>query len=223
MQAYEQIRILIKYHDPLVAAGLTAILREQSDFEIVSRAEYEQGQTAADVLIADYEQGLECLTSTTSSCHAPDLESPRVLILTRRDSELEIKHALACGVRGYLTLGCDLDELVNAVRSLYRDMPHLGAVAARKIAESISSAPLTTREMDVLRLLVEGHTNKAIAKQLGIAAGTVKVHLKGVFQKLRVTSRTEVVAVADRRGLLALPSKGYAFGALHAASALNRP
>ncbi|GAB4061626.1 response regulator transcription factor [Uliginosibacterium sediminicola] len=215
MQNHQRIRILIQYHDPLVAAGLSTILREHADFELV--AETDQSSTAPDVLITGYEHGLACITGTASS--ALQVKPSGVLILTRRDSEWEIRHALECGACGYLTLGCALDELVSAVRSLHRGIPHLGQIAARKMADSIACEPLTAREMDVLRLLVEGHANKTIAKHLGIAAGTVKVHMKSLFHKLEATSRTEVAAVAERRGLLSLPPSLPERSAFHPQSA----
>jgi len=207
MLTHERIHILVQYHDPLLAAGLIATLREQTDFELVSQLDAfdSTARQHADVIIADYEQGLEYIASARNTAHTNPVATPRVLILTRRDSEWEIRHALESGARGYLTQGCGLDELVSAVRTLHRGLRHLGVVAARRMADSIASELLTAREMDVLRLVVEGHANKTIARRLDIAVGTVKAHMKGIFQKLGASTRTEVAAVAERRGLLTLP------------------
>ncbi|MBS1227763.1 MAG: LuxR family transcriptional regulator [Proteobacteria bacterium] len=204
----ERIRILVRYDDPLLAAGLMAIIREQRDFELVAGTAdlaSDDAGLCADVVIADYVRGLECIAGARHRARTRPSKMPCVLILTQRDSEREIRHALENGAQGYLTLGCDLDELLIAVRTLHRGLRHLGAVAARRMADSIASELLTAREMDVLRLLVEGHANKSIAKRLDIAAGTVKTHLKGIFQKLGAATRTEVAAVAERRGLLGSP------------------
>jgi len=208
MPTGERIRILVRYDDPLLAAGLMAIMREQHDFELVAGTDdlaSDGTATDADVVIADYVRGLECISCARRSARTRPAKMPCVLILTQRDSEREIRHALENGAQGYLTLGCDLDELLKAVRTLHRGLRHLGAVAARRMADSIASELLTAREMDVLRLLVEGHANKSIARRLDIAAGTVKTHLKGIFQKLGAATRTEVAAVAERRGLLGSP------------------
>ena len=211
MPSNETIKVLVLYHDPLVCSGLTATLREQPDFELVGAsasacdaASWPEGGRA-DVVVADYEHGLAILVrsrmETTPRCRA----SANVLIVTQRDSEREIRHALEHGARGYLILGCGLDELVDAVRALHRGARHVGAIAAGRLADSVACALLTDRETDVLRLVVEGHGNKTIAKRLGVATGTVKTHLRAVFQKLHATTRTQVAAVAERRGLLALP------------------
>jgi len=208
MLTSERIRIQVRYSDPLVAAGLMTIMREKQDFDLITGCPDLancMGQLCADVIVADYAQGLECVANMRNRICASSARMPSVLILTLRDSEWDIRHALESGVHGYLTLGCDLDELLNAVRTLHRGLRHLGAVAARKMADSIASELLTAREMDVLRLLVEGLANKTIAKRLDIAAGTVKTHMKGIFQKLGAATRTEVAAVAERRGLLDSP------------------
>jgi DNA-binding NarL/FixJ family response regulator len=200
MLPVESIRVLVLYGDPLVSTGLAATLREPSDFELVPTLD-----GRPHVVVADYEQGLALIAADRARGAVRHASGPRVLIVTRRDSEREIRHALEHGARGYLTLGCALDELVDAVRMLHRGMRHIGPVAARRLADSVACALLTARETDVLRLVVQGHGNKTIAKRLDIALGTVKTHLKAIFQKLDATSRTEVAAVAERRGLLALP------------------
>ena len=164
------------------------------------------------MVVADYEQGLAFIARVRAQTPSRHVTGPSVLIVTQRESEREIRHALEHGAQGYLILGCGLDELVDAVRTLRHGMRHIGAIAARRLADSVACAVLTTRETDVLRVLVEGHGNKAIARRLDIAIGTVKTHLKAIFQKFEATSRTEVAAVAERRGLLALPAEMPAVG-----------
>ena len=105
-------------------------------------------------------------------------------------------------MRGYLLVGCSLDDLAAGVRAVHRGARHLSPQVAARLAESISIEPLTAREEEVLRLVVEGLCNKAIGRRLGIAVGTVKSHLKSTFDKLNVESRTQAVAVVERRGLL---------------------
>ena len=207
MTATESIKVLIRHNDPLVASGLTATLKAHAEFALSGFDSSRQEEPCRpDVVITDYESGLACLTSLREQAAGRRMIAPHVLIVTHRESEREIRHALEQGARGYLILGCGLEEVVDAVRTLRRGLRHLGSVAARRLADSISCALLTARETDVLRLLAEGHGNKAIARSLDIAIGTVKTHLKAIFQKLDATSRTEVAAVAERRGLLAVPS-----------------
>jgi DNA-binding NarL/FixJ family response regulator len=203
------IKILLLYRDPLVRAGLAATLAGHASFELVEAPAPVFDPSGAlrhpkvDVVVADYEHGLQALSCNARRAPDSHCAMPAVLIVTQRDSEWEIRHALECGTRGYLVLGCGLDELVQGVQTVYRGMRHIGAPAARRLADSIASCSLTSRETDVLRLVAEGQGNKAIARHLAIASGTVKTHLKAIFEKLNARSRTEVAAVAERRGLLA--------------------
>jgi DNA-binding NarL/FixJ family response regulator len=189
-------RVTVLYRDPLLSAGLIATLRDESDIRISG------ADQAADVFVADYEQGMALIAQAQGDARHGRV--PNVLILTGRDSEPEIRHALERGARGYLTAGCGQAELVEAVRTLNRGARYVGTTAARRLADSVACEGLTARETDVLRLVVEGDGNKTIAKKLGIAVGTVKSHMKAIFQKLEASSRTQVAAVADRRGLLAI-------------------
>ncbi len=106
------------------------------------------------------------------------------------------------GVRGYFLVGCTVDELAAGIRTAHRGAFHLSPQIASRLADSILFEALTAREEQVLRLVVEGHCNKAIGRQLGIAVGTVKSHLKSTFDKLRVESRTQAIVAVERRGLL---------------------
>ncbi len=209
MLEIQATQVVVMVRDPLLCAGLIATLRAEADIRIGEP----EPIALSDVFVTDYEQGLALIASAKSEARAGRGPVPKVLILTPRDSEPEIRYALEHGARGYLTVGCGLVELVEAVRTLSRGSRYVGTHAARRLADSVASEWLTARETDVLRLLVEGLGNKAIAKKLGIAIGTVKSHLKAIFQKLEASSRTQVAAVADRRGLLSLPSRAPA--ALH--------
>lgn len=204
-------KVMVLHRDPLLSAGLIATFRDEADIRIFD-ADLGLGDASphdtgprADVVVADYEQGLDLIASAKCLGDSRRGRVPKVLILTGRDSEPEIRYALEHGARGYLTVGCGLAELVEAVRTLNRGARYVGTLAARRLADSVACEWLTARETDVLRLVVEGHGNKVIAKRLGIAIGTVKSHLKAIFQKLEASSRTQVAAVAEKRGLLSLP------------------
>lgn len=214
MLPVESIKVLVLHRDALVASGLAATLRERPEVELVDaqagtcEAASRPSEHRADVVVADYENGLALIVSDRARRSLRHAANASVLVVTQRESEREIRHALERGVRGYLVLGCSVDELVDAVRTLHRGVRYVGAAAARRLADSVACELLTARETEVLRLVVEGHGNKTIANRLDIAIGTVKTHLKAIFQKLEASSRTQVAAVAERRGLLAIPDDG---------------
>lgn len=200
------VKALVLYRNPLVAAGLVSALARLPDVVVEEGAvladDHGAIDHAADVAVTDYHDGLRLLAQMRAARFPARSRHPRVLILTNCDSECEIRHALEQGARGYLMLGCGVQELIDAVRAVHRGVRHLGAGVASRLADSVASESLTGRELDVLRLLVEGLPNKAIATQLNIAPGTVKSHMKGIFQKLGARSRTQVATMAKRRGLL---------------------
>jgi DNA-binding NarL/FixJ family response regulator len=204
MRPNERIKVLIAHGDPLIAAGLAATLSRMRDFESVSADSLpaKPKTTAvplrmpvADVVIADYESGLRLIAS-------PSPLSRRVMILTHSDSEAKICHALEQGARGYLLLGCSLQDLVDGLRSVHMGGIALGPLVASRIADRMKQQALTRREGDILRHMMLGLSNKAIASKLTLAVGTVKTHVKSVLEKLDATSRTQAVSIAQRRGIL---------------------
>jgi DNA-binding NarL/FixJ family response regulator len=201
MSLTHRIRVLVVHRDPVAHAGLSVAFSNRSDFEVCAASESALPY-AADVVIADYSQGMLLAETIASRPSRPP--GPRVLVIAGIDREWEIRSALERGVRGYLLVGCSLDELMEGVRVVHRGARYLSPQVATRLAESISLEPLTSREEEVLRLVVEGLCNKAVGRQLGIAVGTVKSHLKSTFDKLKVESRTQAIAVVERRGLLRL-------------------
>jgi DNA-binding NarL/FixJ family response regulator len=197
-----QTRVLVAHSDPLIATGLTATLREQG-LEVIARAMeavVERASAsftpAADVAITDYESGLRLLRAGVRS-------RQRVVILTHRDGEAEICHALEQGADGYLLQGCSVAEIVQGIRLTCDGGVVLSPLAASRVAERMKQqVPLTTRELEVLRQMMFGLSNKHMASALDLAVGTVKVHVKSVLRKLDAANRTHAVAVAQRRGLL---------------------
>jgi len=192
MRPNVRIRVLIAHGDPLISAGLTATLSRLRDFEATTVA---TRQPAADVVIADYDSGLRLIASGGAL-------GRRVMILTHSDSEAKICHALEEGARGYLLLGCSLQDLVDGLRSVHMGGIALGPLVASRIADRMKQQALTPREADILRYLMLGMSNKAIASKLSLAVGTVKTHVKSVLEKLDATSRTQAVSIAQRRGIL---------------------
>jgi DNA-binding NarL/FixJ family response regulator len=206
----QTVRVLILHQDPLISAGISTALRKNADIEVLETEPDADAGTSpswrVDVVVADYDTALEIVSNNRIEAVPRGTAPINVLIVTRCESERQIRHALERGVRGYLLLGCTHEELAEAVRILHRGSRHLSAVVAQRIAESLAFEMPTVRELDVLRLLARGHGNKAIALKLNIAVGTVKSHVKAILQKLDAATRTEAAAVADRRGLLTLGS-----------------
>jgi DNA-binding NarL/FixJ family response regulator len=138
----------------------------------------------------------------------PQAPEVRFLVLTTYDTETYIAPALAAGARGYLLMVATLDELMQGVRAVVQGRPALEpGVAARlldRVADGDGGGELSERELEVLRLLVGGASNKGIAQRLTLSENTVKAHVSHIFTKLGVQSRTEAVTVALQRGLIAL-------------------
>ncbi len=136
-------------------------------------------------------------------------QKPRVrfLVLTTYDTDEYIGPALEAGAQGYLLKDATPDELTRAVRSLAAGGAALEEGVAARVLESIAEPggdELSVRELQVLRLLVAGASNKAIAAQLNLSENTIKTHLSHIFGKLHVQNRAEAVAVALQRGLVPL-------------------
>jgi DNA-binding NarL/FixJ family response regulator len=195
------ISVLIAHRDPLIAAGLAALLRKRRDFKAVvyRPASISQGMAShlslADVVVADYDYGLRLIESAGAGRH-------RVMILTHYTSEGKIRRALEQGVRGYVLLGGCLQNLIDGLRSIHAGGVAVGPLVVSRMADWMKQRTLTRREEEILRQLTFGFSNKLIATKLALAIGTVKTHVKAIMQKLDARSRTEAAAIAHRRGIL---------------------
>ena len=127
-----------------------------------------------------------------------------VIVLTTYDTDDEISRALKAGAKAYVLKDISADDLVSCIRNVLAGKTYLAPAAAAKLAEGVTRVQLTPREMATLRLLADGKANKEIANELDISERTVKTHLAHLFEKLGVTSRTEAIKVATRRGLVRL-------------------
>ena len=191
------IQVFLTHSCPIMRAGLHAVLSLQPDFMVHN--EPDLNPRAACVVITDYEGGLR--TARAIMPRQPG-QATRLLVLTPQEKEWEIRHAIENGVHGYLLQGCDAQELVDGIRMLSRGNCYLCEAAHRNVAGSFERDRLTPRETDVLRVLARGSSDKLIARELGITAGTVKSHMKQLLHKLGATARTQAVVVAMERGLL---------------------
>jgi DNA-binding NarL/FixJ family response regulator len=205
------IRVLVVDDHPVVRHGLIAILRYEPGIEVVGDAA--DGEEAVrlilerrpDVVLLDLRlpklSGIEVMKSVR-----PQAPEVRFLVLTTYDTDEYIGPALAAGAQGYLLKDALPDELARGVQAVVQGRAALEpGVAARlleRIAEGERGDELSVRELEVLRLLVEGAGNKAIASRLGLSENTIKTHISRIFAKLGVQSRTEAVTVALQRGLV---------------------
>ena len=205
------IRVLVVDDHPVVRQGLLAILRWETDMEVVGDAA--DGMEAArlivekkpDVVLLDLRlPGL----SGIDVMHKVRAEAPetRFLVLTTYDTDEYIAPALAAGAQGYLLKDAEPDELSRGIRTVVKGGAALEPkVAARLLGHHAGERltdELSGRELDILRLLAAGGTNKSIGAQLGLSENTVKSHISHIYGKLGVQNRAEAVTVAMQRGLL---------------------
>jgi two-component system NarL family response regulator len=128
----------------------------------------------------------------------------RVIVLTTYDTDDEISRALKAGAKAYVLKDISADDLLGCIRNVLAGKTYIAPAAAAKLAEGVTRVQLTPREMAALKLMADGKANKEIATALDISERTVKTHLGHLFEKLGVTSRTEAIKVATRRGLVRL-------------------
>lgn len=206
------IRLVVVDDHPVVRHGLVSMLHYEQGMEVVGEAA--DGATAVqvileqkpDVVLLDLRlpqlSGIEVMKQVRA--RKPQV---RFLALTTYDTDEYIVPALNAGAQGYLLKDTTPEELNRAIHSLAQGGSPLEPIVAARLIESMSDkdqGELSAREMDVLRLLVAGASNKAIAAQLNLSENTVKSHTSHIFSKLRVQSRAEAVAVALQRGLVPL-------------------
>ena len=195
----ERIHIRIAHGQPLIALGAAAALRDQSDFEVLlgDVDADEPASGAAQVVLADYQRGIRLASDEPGS-----RRRHRVMVVTSCEREQEVRMAFEQGVHGYVLLCSPVQELVAGVRAVALGSRYLCQPVAQKMADSLARTTLTHREVDVLRLLACGQCNKSIAARLDITVGTVKVHVKAIFEKLEASSRTHAASIATQRGLV---------------------
>jgi NarL family two-component system response regulator LiaR len=140
------------------------------------------------------------------------LPGTRVLVLTSFAADEQVFPAIKAGALGYLLKDSGPQELVQAIRQVYRGEPSLEPSIARKVLAELSSPPqkpltpdpLTERELEILRLIAQGRNNKEIAKQLVIAEETVHTHVSNILSKLHLASRTQAALYALREGIASI-------------------
>ena len=194
------IRVIIVDDHPLVRAGIAQLLESTEDISVVGQAaDGEEGIAAVaelepDLVLMDLSMpGMDGRTATRRIREAhPNV---RVVVLSSYSERTDILEALDAGAAGYLLKDAPPEELLAGVRSAARDEAPLAPRVAREVLTAWrgtrKAGDLTARELDVLVLLAEGLPNKVIARRLGIAEKTVKVHIAAIFKTLNVVNRTQ--------------------------------
>jgi DNA-binding NarL/FixJ family response regulator len=204
-----KIRILIADDHTTVLAGLASIIGMQPDMLVV--AEAVNGREAVDlwqkhrpdVTLLDLRMPKLDGVSVINEIRQHNA-SARIIILTTYDTDNEIYRAIKAGAKGYLLKDARREELLDCIRKVNGGDTCIPQALVEKLAAGMSSEILTGRELAVLVLLARGKSNKEIGANLFISETTVKGHLRNIFTKLNVLSRTEAIAVASRRGLVQL-------------------
>jgi len=203
----DKIRVLIADDHATVLEGLAAMIGRQPDMMVV--AEAANGREAVDswnkqqpdVALIDLRMPVLDGVGAIEEIRR-QTPSARVVILTTFDTDNEIYRAIKAGAKGYLLKDARREELLDCIRKVNSGETCIPPALTAKLAASMSSETLTGRELDVLSLLARGKSNKEIGVNLYISETTVKSHLRSIFTKLNVLSRTEAITVASRRGLV---------------------
>jgi DNA-binding NarL/FixJ family response regulator len=204
-----QIRILVVEDHHIVRQGLVALLKTVPDLMVVAEASGgEQGvdafrQHRPDVTLMDLRLpgigGAEAVRQIRR-----EFPEARIIVLTTFDGDEDIYRALQAGARGYMLKGMFGDELMDAIRAVNAGKACIPPLVAERLAGRVGGYDLTARELDVLRLIVAGKSNKEIGSGLTISEATVKTHINSILGKLGVSDRTQAATTAIQRGIVHL-------------------
>lgn len=203
------IRILSVDDHPLLRDGIAAVFEGQEDMTLVGQAS--NGREAIesfrrlrpDVTLMDLRMpdmsGIEAITAIRT-----EFPAARIIVLTTYAGDAQAAAALKAGAVGYLLKNLVRKELLETIRVVHGGKRRVLAEIATQIAEHVADDTLTAREVEVLRRVAAGKSNKLIAAELDISEGTVKTHMKSILPKLDASDRTHAVMIALKRGILDL-------------------
>jgi DNA-binding NarL/FixJ family response regulator len=192
---------------PVFREGLSTIIGSQPDMLLVAQAADGVEAIASyrrhgpDITLMDLRlpgtNGVDALIAIRG-----EFPHARIIIVTTSDSDGDIQKALRGGASAYILKSMPKDEMLHVIRSVHAGRRHIPPEVAARLAEHIGEEHLTTRELEVLRLIQDGFRNKQIADRLAVAESTVNFHIKNLVEKLGANDRTHAVTIAIRRGLL---------------------
>jgi len=203
------IRVLVVDDHPLMRSGIAGEVNAQRDMKVV--AEAEDGESALsqfrthrpDVTLLDLKMprmnGIDCLQSIRA-----EFRQARVIVLTTAVGDIQAKRAFQAGAAGFLLKDTLRSELVNTIRLIHAGGRRIPPDIAQQMVEHSAEDLLSERELDVLRGVARGRSNKIIADELSISEHTVKNHLKSILSKLDADDRTHAVTIALKRGYIEL-------------------
>ena len=207
MSLSEHIKVLCVDDHPLVRDGIAFALQQQTGMELVGEAT--NGVEAIevfrrcrpDVTLMDLQMpkmnGIDATVAIRE-----EFPCARIVVLTTYSGDIQASRALKAGAVGYLLKAMLRTELIDTIRSVHAGRRRVPPEIASQIAEHISADELSLREIQVLRNVASGCSNKIVADELQISEDTVKGHMKSILSKLRANDRTHAVTIAMRRGFL---------------------
>jgi len=203
------IRILTVDDHAILRQGIAALVNGESDMKLV--AEACDGQEAIekfrvhrpDVTLMDLQMpalnGIEAIIGIRG-----EFPNARIIVLTTYTGDVQVLRALKAGARGYILKGHVRRELLDTIRAVHAGQKRITPEVAAELAEHTGEDDLTSRELDVLRLIATGNANKEIAHQLSIGEETVKGHVTNILAKLGANDRTHAVTIGLKRGIIEL-------------------
>jgi DNA-binding NarL/FixJ family response regulator len=201
------IRVMVVDDHPVVCLGLSAMIGQQTDMSVVAQAS--NGAEAVrlfrkhkpDVTLMDLRMpemsGVEAIRSIRK-----EFPASAIIVLTTYQGDEDIHQALKAGAQGYMLKGMAHGDLLEAIRRVHAGMRYLPATVLKSLAERPPSSELSARELEILRLIVKGLSNRQIAASLGITEGTVKWHVNTILARLNVSDRTQAAVAALHRGIV---------------------